>query len=145
MGNQAVEADRALEALKNVVQWAQGNMPRFEGKAGSVSSFERTRLVGSWFDGDALPDVRDTEDYDAAKSPVTIEVRQFGTLSFLTAELKVILREGGYSDAADLRVWKDRGWVKLERDKTQYPKRKFQGAPTRMVTLTPKAILAALG
>ena len=144
MADQATEADAALMALKYVVQWAQANMPRFEGKVGSVNSHERSRLVGSWFDGNALPDVRDTESYDAAKSPSTIEVREFGTLSFLSDQLKEILTEGDFLAAAILKTFKDRGWVKLERDKTQYPKRKFQGVPTRMVTLTPKAILVAL-
>lgn len=87
----SVEADRATDALRQVLSWATGQQARFHGRLeaeGTDTSTPVAGWLGAWVRGDS-----------------------WAYLAVLPHELRAFLERQKFDADAVLRTWDDRGWL----------------------------------
>jgi len=111
----SVQADRASDALRDVLSWATGHQARFFGRqpsSGYVESIPHAGWLGAWASDDGW-------DY----------------VGVLPHELRRVLQGEGYDFEAVVRTWLDRGWL-LRDGKHRGRKLKIGGAVERCYAIT---------
>ena len=85
------DADRAADALREVLSWAGSQQARFWGQPGSGSATNGPPggWLGAWVAGE-----------------------QWTQLALLPTELKSFLARQGFDSQAILHTWADRGWIR---------------------------------
>lgn len=112
----SVEADRAAEALREVLSWATGQQARFwmhPDATGSGREAPSGGWLGAWKGG---------EDWDQ--------------LSILPHEIRTFLTRQGYDTVAILRTWASRGWLFGESSGRHTRKVTIDGRKPRCFMLT---------
>jgi putative DNA primase/helicase len=89
---QAVETDRAADALRHVLSWASANQARFAKGGGPSEAPLRSEIVGRW-------DVPDAD-----------------WVGILPHELERVLKEGGFDLSSVVAAWRDRNWLVLQHE-----------------------------
>lgn len=117
---EASEGDRASAALAYVVSWAMGHRTHFYGRQDVDNNGNRRTpsdgLAGRWDEDD-----------------------DWAYLGFFPHRLRPVLESAGYEPEPILRLWRDRGWLKLDPDGKQHRAR-VDGDSARLVAITREAI-----
>jgi hypothetical protein len=111
----SAEADRASEALREVLSWAVSQQARFWGQPSQSGPGEHAPSggwLGAWASGE-----------------------NWTQLAILPTELRAILAKSGFDDEAILRTWVARGWL-LDEPPHRTRKVAVDGRKTRCVVLT---------
>ena len=104
------EADRAAVALRHVVSWAHGHREQFQPPASTAGM---NAPSGGW----------------AGRWDLENKVADDAYIGFLPHKLDEILVTGGFEPEPIKRLWFDRGWLKVSKDKHQYRTRLGTGGP----------------
>ena len=95
------EADRAAVALRHVVSWAHGHREQFHPY---TNSGNMTAPSGGW----------------AGRWELEAKAADDAYIGFLPHKLNEILEAGGFEPEPIKRLWFDRQWLKVSKDKHQY-------------------------
>ena len=130
---EAGRADRAAAALQHAYSWACANEALFVGRA-PVSSMHppASGWAGVW---------RQTGQVDPRRKTTG---KDWGTLAFYPQRLEQVLRDGGFEPDSTIRTWRDRGWLKTNKeragaDRSRYRIKLGRESPW-MVAITREAI-----
>jgi putative DNA primase/helicase len=113
------DADRASEAVRDVISWAAQHQARFSGRANDVAPFGG--YLGAWQ-----------------------EVTGGRRLAILPHALSEVLEAAGYDVDAVVRTWDDRGWTERE-DRHRRVKVQVGGEKTRCVVLNARGLAVVDG
>jgi hypothetical protein len=143
------EADRGA-ALRYVYEWACGHEQQFYGRfksrttgsdgpsGGWAGRWDESQLVGARpLSGRSSGSVQ-RQLFDGPK-PLSQEP---ATLGFLPDLLKRILRDAGFDSEAIIRIWRDRGWLVLDRQGTPRWKTRLAGNQIALTGIKGEAITA---
>lgn len=103
---EAGDADRPAAAMRYVIEWASAHSAEFQSRTSHSNQHQPARgWAGVWFRPVSVPTGAQKE-----------ETHPWDFIGFYRQKLDDILREGRFEPDGIIRSWRDRGWLRLDKD-----------------------------
>lgn len=99
---EAAEANRGASALRYVMDWAYAHQQEFYGRVTEDAPVTFSGWAGRW-------------DRQNSTSGTTKAKDEWKWIGFIPSRLKDLLRDGGYEPESTIRMWKDDGWLVIDK------------------------------
>ena len=121
MTGEAAEADRAAVALQHVMSWAYSNQSAFHERAETLADgsvrIPPGGMAGIW------------------------EYHDWSSIAFFRHRIDDILATRRFEIEGILRLWRDRGWLQLDRDEKRFTKQiRHDGERLRLIVIERSAV-----